>query len=199
MNKHQLRSMGTRSSILEAATASFALHGYDNTSVATLCQNAGVSKGAFYHHFSSKQEVFLELLNNWLGTLDIQLTDFRDEEASVPDSLLSMAGVMKIVLETAQDQLPIYLEFLNKAMRDPQILRLMAEPFQRYREYFQTMIEEGISEGTLQEVDPNVTARLIIAIAIGLLLQGLVDTEDVDWDSVTRESFEILLNGISRR
>ena len=57
--KQEERSQETRSRILAAAEQSFAEHGYDVTSVDSICHAAGVSKGAFYHHFPSKGSVFV--------------------------------------------------------------------------------------------------------------------------------------------
>ncbi|MCJ7737907.1 MAG: TetR/AcrR family transcriptional regulator [Anaerolineae bacterium] len=51
----QQRSQATQTSILDAAAAAFAEQGYDATGVAEICKRAGVSKGAFYYHFESKQ------------------------------------------------------------------------------------------------------------------------------------------------
>ena len=56
----QQRSEETRARILAAALDRFARYGYDATGVAEICRAAGVSKGAFYHHFPSKQAAFLE-------------------------------------------------------------------------------------------------------------------------------------------
>ncbi|MCX6071787.1 MAG: helix-turn-helix domain containing protein, partial [Chloroflexi bacterium] len=56
----------TEARILDAAAECFGRRGYDATGVADLCETAGVSKGAFYHHFPSKQAVFMALLNRWL-------------------------------------------------------------------------------------------------------------------------------------
>ena len=58
----QQRSEETRTHILKAALDLFSKNGYDATSVANICQAAGVSKGAFYHHFASKHSVFQALL-----------------------------------------------------------------------------------------------------------------------------------------
>jgi AcrR family transcriptional regulator len=69
----QHRSAETRSHILEAAQRLFSLNGYDATGLAEICQAAGASKVAFYHHFPTKQAVFLELLENWLKVLDAGL------------------------------------------------------------------------------------------------------------------------------
>jgi hypothetical protein len=50
----QQRGEEKRARILEAAAAGFAEQGYDGTSAAEICHRAEVSKGAFYHHFSSR-------------------------------------------------------------------------------------------------------------------------------------------------
>ena len=71
MNKHQLRSTETQERILSAAETAFASQGYDGTSVSAICEAAGVSKGAFYHHFDSKQAVFLQLLDRWLAGMEL--------------------------------------------------------------------------------------------------------------------------------
>jgi len=197
--KQQQRAQETRSRILEAAEERFALEGYDVTGVAEICQAAGVSKGAFYHHFSSKQEVYLELLNVWLEEMDKQLLVLGKATGNVPGRLLSMSKVVRVVLHAAEEQLPIYLEFWTRAMRDPQILREMTEPFQRYGEYFAGMIEEGISEGTLRSIDAEVGARVIISLAVGLLFQGILDPEGADWDQVSKQGVQILLEGLMKR
>src|SRR6202163_2189018 len=43
--------------LISAASELFAALGYDRTSVDRIIKQAGVSKGAFYHHFSSKEEI----------------------------------------------------------------------------------------------------------------------------------------------
>jgi AcrR family transcriptional regulator len=47
----------TRASLIDAAARLFASRGYDSTAVDSIVQEAGVSKGAFYHHFDSKDEL----------------------------------------------------------------------------------------------------------------------------------------------
>ena len=104
MNRQQQRSEETRARILDAAAAAFADSGFDATSVAQICQAAGVTKGAFYHHYDSKKDVFLELLNRWLGGLDAQLESLRAAQASVPGGLLAMTAVVSDILNAAGGQ-----------------------------------------------------------------------------------------------
>ena len=91
MNKHEQRSEETRSRILKAAEGCFALSGYDGTTVSQICEAAGVSKGALYHHFDSKQAIFLELLSRWLKAMDFQLAGLGDDR---PATLLAELSKM---------------------------------------------------------------------------------------------------------
>jgi AcrR family transcriptional regulator len=72
------RSLATQTSILKAATALTKKNGWANTTIRGICTEAGVSIGAFYHHFSSKQELmnqafllFDETLNDNLPQSDM--------------------------------------------------------------------------------------------------------------------------------
>jgi AcrR family transcriptional regulator len=198
MSKQQ-RGEETRSSILAAATAGFAEQGYDATGVAEICRRANVSKGAFYYHFSSKQELFLELLQRWLAVLDEQLEEMRTTGASVPEELLDMAQIIQQVFEVAEAQLPMFLEFWNKAAHDPAVWKATIAPYRRYRAFFAAMIERGINEGTLRPVDPGTVARVIVSLAVGLVLQGLLDTEGADWGHVAEAGMQMLLQGMQKK
>lgn len=192
----QHRAEETHSRILAAARECFARDGYDATGVAELCQVAGISKGAFYHHFQTKHDVFVELLRHWLAALDDQLERLRADAASIPDALIAMTGVVRHIYQTKPEELLIFLEFLNKAARDPRLLASAVEPFRRYQDYFAGMIRQGIAEGTLCQVDPDGAARILISMALGLLAQGLVDRDRSDWEAVTRQGIEMIVEGL---
>ncbi len=194
----QKRSLETRTRILQAATLLFARFGYDATGVAEICEAAGVSKGAFYHHFTSKQAIFMSLLDGWLALIDIQLTTVRQGTQNIPQALIKMSNLMRGVFESASGQLPIFLEFWTQASHDPAIWQAVIKPYHRYREYFKTMIQQGIEEGSLEPVDADVAARAIVSLALGLLLQGLLDQQETSWDLVTQQSIQYLLDGIKK-
>lgn len=199
MSRQQRRGLETRTAILQAAEALFAGEGYEATGVAEICDEAGVSKGAFYHHFPTKEAVFLELLKSWLQGLNIRLEALGRAEGSVPERISSMTEVMQSVLETAQEGLPIYLEFWSRALRDPDVMEIMIQPFQQFRIFFSEMLEEGRREGTMMHSDSKTAAQVFLSFAIGLLVQGIFEPEGADWEQVSVKGIHVLLRGYEKR
>jgi AcrR family transcriptional regulator len=192
----QQRSEETRGRILEAALRLFSQSGYDATGVAEICQAASVSKGAFYHHFPTKQLVFYSLLNDWMGGLDQQLSVFRRQDQPVSQTLVQMASMTKSIFQEADQKLPMFLEFWTQASRDPAVWQATIEPYHRYQEFFTLLVQQGITEGSLRNEDPATVAKIIVALALGLLLQGLLDPQGANWDLVAQKGMQILIDGI---
>lgn len=190
----QQRSEETQARILDAAVRRFSISGYDGTSVDEICLEAGVSKGAFYHHFPAKQAVFLSLLNGWLGTIDSGLKAVRRE--SVPQTLMEMTSLLPVVFASANEHLPMFMEFWLQASRDEEVYRTMIAPYRYFNDYFTSLIESGIAEGSFKDTDARVLAQTIMSIAIGTLLQGLLDPERTNWASVAEQSIRVLLAGV---
>jgi len=197
--KTQARAERTRERILNAALTEFARHGYDATGVAEICAAAGVTKGAFYHHFAGKQALFLELLDAWLQAVDEQLQRANTATESFPLRLQGMAQAAQQVFVDAQGQVPMFLEFWAQAARDPTTWQATIAPYRRYRSWFAQIVAEGIADGSLRAVDPAAAAQVIVALAVGLLLQGLLDPEGADWGRAAVDGVQILLDGLRRR
>lgn len=195
----QHRSEETRNKILEASTQLFSKTGYDATGVAEICQAAGVSKGAFYHHFPTKQAIFMELLNSYLNGIETGFNLMRTKTQNVPQAILQMAELVGSLFQTADIHLPIFLEFWTQANHDPHIWEAAIAPYRRYQSYFADMIQEGINEGSLRPVDAHLAARVLVSLAVGLLMESLFDPQVNNWQTEARQSLELLMNGIARR
>jgi AcrR family transcriptional regulator len=190
----QQRSEETRSKINESAIKLFSSRGYTAASVDDICTEAGISKGAFYHHFESKQALFLALLDGWLKTIDNTIEASKDKTA--PETFMQMTEAFPYIFETAGGGLPMFLEFWLQASRDKKIWDASIAPYRRYHKYFTSLIKKGVQEGSFVEVDPELAARMIVSTAMGLLLQSLLDPKGAKWEKVARESTTLLLNSL---
>lgn len=190
----QERAEETRRRILEAAQETFASQGYQATSVSEICQRAGVTKGAFFYHFPTKHALFLALLEDWLSQLDQYLNPDRYLGNNVAQSLYAMADLLKAGLTQGRDYLPMFLEFWLQAARDPVVWQATIEPYRRYRAFFANLYLQGMNEGSLCTADPSLAAVAMVSLALGLLLQGLMDHESVNWEEAAPAAFRWVLS-----
>ncbi|WKZ50600.1 MAG: TetR/AcrR family transcriptional regulator [Anaerolineales bacterium] len=190
----QQRSEETRTRILEAAVKQFSINGYNAASVDNICEQAGVSKGAFYHHFKTKQDVFLALLDGWLQTFDQAIEASRGRP--MPETFQMMTEYFPYIFESASENLPMFLEFLQQASRDEKVWQASVAPYRRYHRHFAALIKKGIAEGSFVDVNPDLAARLIVSTAMGLLLQSLLDPEGAKWDKVARDTVQLMMTSL---
>lgn len=192
----QLRSAETRERILAAAEACFAIYGYDLSSTAEICRRAGLSKGAFYHHFPTKNDLWREILDRWLGALDTQLAAARAQAGSVPDALHAMTAAIGPVFRSLGKRKALFLEFWTRAAHDPQAQAAAREPYRRYQDFFAELIRAGVAEGSLKPVEPETAAQVLVSLSVGLLLQSLIDPDQADWGQRAEANLKLLLSGL---
>lgn len=195
----QQRSIETREKIMSAAVDLFSSRGYASSGVAAICQAAGVSKGAFYHHFSGKQVLFLALMDAWLDDLEAEIERMYNASGSVAESLLMMTGLLSEVFSQAEGQLPMFLEFWVQAARNPEVEDVLKAPYRRFRRRFAGIIQQGIDNGEFADVDAELAASTLVSLAVGFVLQGLVDSQGEDWGQQAQQSLEMLIQGFQRR
>jgi AcrR family transcriptional regulator len=197
----QSRSEETKAHILDAALGCFSERGYDATGVAEICQRAGVSKGAFYYHFASKQAVFVALLEQWLVALDREmaaLAALTAPSATAVQSLQAMVGLLQRVFRDARGRLPMFLEFWRQAAHDEVIWRATMAPFARYHVLLAGVIDQGIGEGSLRPCDAREAARALVSMAVGMVLQSALDAAGNDWERSAQAGVDLLLHGLTQ-
>jgi len=191
------RGIETRNTILETSLELISQNGYDATSVAQICQGAQISKGAFYHHFASKQELFLALMDTWLASVVELFQTAGENAASIPEALDRMAAISGGLFDALEGGFPILLEFWTQASRHPAVWEKAVAPYQRFLEYFTGLVQKGIDQGSFaQTVDPTQAARALTSVAMGLLLQAIFEPEGAQWQEVTRFSIKMIVNGM---
>lgn len=193
----QQRSEETRSKIMSSAIKLFSTRGYNTASVDDICKDAEISKGAFYHHFESKQALFLALLDGWLTTIDQGIEASR--ESSVPETFFLITQAFPYIFKTANEGLPMFLEFWLQASREEKIWQASIAPYRRYHKYFTSLIKRGVEEGSFVDVDPELTARMIVSMAMGLLLQSLLDPKGAKWERTAREITTMMMDTLMKK
>ncbi len=194
---HQISGEQTKQRLMRAAQACVSQMGYESAGVEEICAAAGVSKGAFYHHFPNKQMIFATLLNQWMGVLDEQFYKVRAGTERAPDALRAMARAARKLFINARENMPLVLAFWLHATRDPVIWEMAVEPYHRYHEYIASIIRQGIHEGSLRVINPDTAAQSIVGLAVGMLAQGMVGAGEQNWAQATVDAMELVINGMA--
>ena len=91
----------TRDALLVAARELFGSQGYDGTSIEAILEAAGVARGALYHHFLNKAELFDAVLDREMAALAEAIT--KAARAAAPDPLDSLRAGCDTFLRLALD------------------------------------------------------------------------------------------------
>src|ERR1700682_5350379 len=91
---------GARTKLLDAALSLIRAKGYSATTVDDICQTAGVTKGAFFHHFASKEDLAVSAAGHFLATADRLFSTAPYRNLPVPlDRLLVYVDFRKAILQ----------------------------------------------------------------------------------------------------
>ena len=163
-----------KSEFLNTALGLFMKHGYENTSVNMIIETVGVSKGAFYHYFKTKEDLMDELSRR---TAEEAITNLiplvQDSKLSALDKLneiFSKTNAFKVknrqvFLAFAQ----IYYGDNNIHLRN----RMTRHSVDRVAPIMEKIIIQGNSEGTMKVNFPRETAQFILQIG-GFIAENLV-------------------------
>lgn len=170
-NKHPEVTVGK---ILEVSKRLFLEKGYDNTKIQDIADELGMTKGAIYHHFESKEEIM-----NKLGeTMFIHNNPF---EIVKKRNDLNGLEKMKLAIKLNQSNEQM-VELTNQALpllENPQILARMFESnYQNLLPYWLELIQEGQEDGSIKTEQPKELAELFILTDLWMipsLFPGNVD------------------------
>lgn len=159
----------SRSVIIETALELFAQQGYEQTSVADIADNAGISKGLLYNYFESKNHLLHEVVNEGFKLMpEIFATD--NKSAEQPE----IADILQRLKQSLQeDQLfwRFYVELLLQVLRNDQLARQFQE---EYHEFVNLFIQMMKSAGVEQ---PEIEGRKLAALLDGISLHYMFDNE----------------------
>ena len=171
------RGIAKREEILDVALDLFARKGYDRTSVREVARMTGLSQAGLLHHFSSKEELFTEVLRR---------RDARNEQEYVEDygGTVNADGLVSIVRRNSDEpglvRLFVTMSAESTDAENPAHEFFQAR-YQRLRADLASDVRQRQSTGDIApDLDADSVASLLIAAADGMQLQWLLNPEDAD-------------------
>ncbi len=153
----------TRRVLLEAATTLFDERGYHATSVESIVSAAGVTKGAFYHHFGGKEDILMQIQDDYI---DNRLRNCEKIMASTQDPrerLRELIHEALVGIEKYRAQVSIFMQE-RRFLTGPEFAPIKAKRDQ-VDAFYVSVVQQGIDEGVFDpELDPRIVSFSILGM-----------------------------------
>jgi TetR/AcrR family transcriptional repressor of nem operon len=168
----QDRATATRAKLVQTATELIRRKGYIATRIDDVCEHAGVTKGAFFHHFATKEDLAEACLVDWGRSTGQMLLNapFQNE----PDPSKRVLGVFDFFIELFDQPDAMRSCLVGTTVQEvsethPQLRLAANQCFEAARSLFKSMLEEACQSSS-EPVDTTSLADLWMATLQGSLI-----------------------------
>ena len=161
-----------KNEIIQVAEELFLEKGYEDTTVDDILQRTGLSKGGFYHHFKSKNEVFMSIIDKITDQSVQSIEELAKIEGINAEQKFQIFSNKQFQLKMPKTK--IIQCFYRERDVNPQFHKHNIMMWEKYVPAFKRIVEQGISEGYMKVEYPEETVRMLfMAIASLYDLYGL--------------------------
>jgi AcrR family transcriptional regulator len=189
-----------RNQILAAASTVFARSGFHEARMDDIAEEVGLSKGALYLYYKSKDAIIAALLKFFFEKEVNQLRALLQTEQHRPvrEQLTIMNRMFAEGMKWMSNLMPVAYEFYAIMARRKEVRLFLKDYFKEYRGLLASLIQRGIDQGEFQPtVDAEMLAITVTALYEGLALLWMVDPQAAQWEQVGKQSLTMLLDGIT--
>ena len=183
--------------LLESAKILFSQKGYYATSVEDIVESAGLSKGAFYFYFKSKEELFKSLVEEMHLNIVKRLESFLERDLPLEDALIEHAEVF---LEDIYQNRHIAQIFLFQLVGTNEEFReLYYTKIAHWRELLARMVGRAIQRGEITYKNAENTVNLYAGFLRTLVLEYVFKEREPDLEkvkSLAQEGVKVLFRGL---
>jgi AcrR family transcriptional regulator len=185
-----------RQAIIEAAWRCAARKGFADLTVDEVCAAAGVSKGAFYGYFDSKQALLLALLEEDAAFLDAIMEHL---DAAPVSNVERLRRFTRAMLERGEHpaRVQVRADLWAAMLTERAVRQRFSASVRRRREVLRGWIGAANTAGELVDIPANAFAAILLALGDGLILHAGLDPAGFRWPNI-RRALDLLLGGIAR-
>ncbi|MDG1117957.1 MAG: TetR/AcrR family transcriptional regulator [Flavimaricola sp.] len=199
--KFRRRAEARPDEVLDAALSLFMEQGFARTSVEQVARRAGISKGAVYLYFESKEAILVGLVNRAIAPLsEVLFENITSFEGDPRPALAQILRLMGQVMGQQRNR-AVPLIVLHEAPAAPNIAALFREAvLDRSIPAISALLAQGVAGGYIRSVDPEMTARTVIGPILAHIILfeifGIAKDDGLQMDRLIENHITILMAGL---
>jgi len=168
MDRFEQRKL-TRARLIDSAMKLFSTRGYDHATIDDISQDAGYSKGAYYFHFSTKEDILIELLRRWSEDRAAALAGAAGDEDGHPDVRSMLEALFSY--ESDRRWPGVLLEFWAQSMRNEDVKKRVSQVYASSRQELARAFADAEAKGELHVESAEDAATIALATHDGYAVQ----------------------------
>jgi AcrR family transcriptional regulator len=170
--------LARREQIVAAARACMNAEGFHKTTMADVIRESGLSAGAVYGYFKSKEEIVAAIAEDALSTVDELFENLlASDQPLTPLAALeaTIDHVVKVAQSPPGDVTRVAVQAWAEALRNDSIREVAKGKYCQLRGHFVVIARRAQADGTLdRDVDPEHVAQVMFSMIPGFVLQRLL-------------------------
>ncbi len=186
-----------KAQILEAATEVFIRAGFHKARMDDIAKQAGLSKGALYWYFDSKDAIIQAILDRMFGREYEQLAAFVEVDIPAMEKLESFLEFVVLDIVRMEPMMPIMYEFWALLLREKRVKEVLGGFYTGFFDLFRPIIQQGIENGEFREVDPGEVVVTLGAFIEGLFILWAAVPDIIDLERHIRSGMHLIIESIA--
>ena len=187
-----------KSQIMDAAMKIITRKGFSNTRMDDIVQEAGLSKGAIYHHYHGKKDIFLALIEHWETQTFPDFYNRNGKERSATNTLRDFANEILKVFNSRSYVFHAEVEFWSLSNQDDEVRKRSQELYEKIINLFELVINKGTRNNEFISVDTRMTAIYILSVFQGINWFCIFNDKKLKAENYIHDSIEMIIKGLRK-
>ena len=155
--------------------------GYYNFTIKDIADEAGMSAGLVHYYFKNKQDLLLNLLRQINTNIRVALqNDLANIEDPVDKLSVFILRACNLIIEE-KNYFYVLLDFWTQLNHNERMRKAIQKLYQSYRKVCWDILNEGIIQGKINQIDVSYTATMIVSMVQGLIIQYVIEPDAFDY------------------
>tara|TARA_B100001750_G_C15381065_1_gene532465 strand:+ start:168 stop:764 length:597 start_codon:yes stop_codon:yes gene_type:complete len=193
------KQKNTKKKILDAAFNVFVRKGFKDTTMSHIVKESGLSKGAIYHYYGSKKDLFISLIDHWeiFSFPDFYSKNNKKEKAE--ETFKRFADTIYDLFCNRPHVFLAEIEFWALANKDREINERSKILYDKILTLFELVLRKGIRNNEFKDIDTKIISIELLSVFQGINWFCLFGGDRKTVKNYLHQSVDTVLEGIKNK